>query len=392
MELVYRSLVRDTLIPSDPRVVAEAALAAMSAGSQLLPPGFGQDIGSDGARLAAHLPGDGRLWAVLEAMGRAADKPHTGLMDPVRGAGLGALQTGRPRVTPGFGLARQPDGGLAVVDVAQGGSAESSGLEAGDLIVAIDGVPPRASGLEVLRFYSAPVGRRFTLSIERADEQIELDLVLEPGEVSGVTWRRLGDGVSYVNIRWFATSDDPQFDTATLVRCALSDLAPTEDRGLVVDLRFGMGGSLRAVREIISMLTGADEAVAFRDKDGELQQYPRVGDQVTYAAPIAVLVNEQSTSAAEFLAVGLEELASAQLVGTPTSGGLNILTLVPLTDEYQLVLPGAAGLGPRSLATRPGHRLEPTALVPNPTPEDIVAGRDAQLEAARLRVLREHTD
>ena len=82
---------------------------------------------------------------------------------------------------------------------------------------------------------------------------------------------------------------------------------------------------------------------------------------------------------------GAQQLCAwrAALVGTPTSGGLNYLRFVDLCEGYVLALPGAPGLGPRSLTTWSGHRRESTIHVPNPGVSQLVAWVDAQLEAAR---------
>jgi len=109
------------------------------------------------------------------------------------------------------------------------------------------------------------------------------------------------------------------------------------------------------------------------EPNGEPVLYSRVGERVWPDLPIAVLMNEQSNSAAETLALGLEELTGAALVGAATSGGLNTLRMVDLHDGYKLVLPDKVSVGPRTLAPRPGYKLEPTVAVPNPSADDVRA-------------------
>src|SRR5690606_28991950 len=282
---------------------------------------------------------------------------------------------------------RQPDDSLAVADVDPRGSAYAGGLRPGDLITAIDGAPPRASGLEIMRFCSAAPYESLALQVDRGGRSLAIELVMRPGTVPVVTQRTLPGGVGYVNVRWFASSEDASSDAAASVRSALATFVTQSAPGVVIDLRAGIGGSLKAVVSIISAMTDASSVVASLDAEGTPNELPRSGERIWPDLPIAVIVNEQSTSAAEFLAIGLEELAGAALVGTPTSGGLNYLRFVDLGEGYALALPGAPGLGPRSLTTRPGHRLEPTIHVPNPSASDLHADVDAQVEAARQWVL-----
>lgn len=402
--LVYQSLVRDSLLPSEPAVIARAALTADAAyraseraeftsgavgepGSTCsLPSWFGHDADGDAVWLSDQLNGSGPLWHVFRAMTLAADKPHTGLIDGARAAVIASLQNGTPQVAPGFAVWQQQGGTLVVADVHPAGSAHASGLLPGDVIEAIDGVVPRASGLEILRFYAAQTGTSVELSASRAGRPLRIDLVLRSGDVPVVTHEVLSGGVGYVNVRWFATSSDADRDAAAVVRSALVALAAESMAGVVFDLRSGMGGSLKAVIDIVSALSEATTVVAVQE-DGRPVEHARSGECIWTGARVAVLVNEQSTSAAEFLAVGLEECAGAVLVGAPTSGGLNLLRFEELADGYKLVLPAVAGLGPRSLATRAGHRLEPTIAVPNPNPDDSAAAVDGQLEAARRWVV-----
>ena len=103
---------------------------------------------------------------------------------------------------------------------------------------------------------------------------------------------------------------------------------------------------------------------------------------------MVVLVNEQTISAAELLALALVELADAELVGASTAGGLNEFRQMELADGYRLVVPFRAAVGPRSREPRPGHRLEPQVRVVNARPVELAAGLDPQLETARRRVLR----
>ena len=416
---VYRSLTRDTLLPSDPLVVGQAALDAIielrslqpcdasgstqvSAAEVPSPPdvaptdprtdarpldGFGDDVDRDAAWLAGLLPAGTAPWPVLQRMADAADKPHTNVVLASAMEGIGALQQGAARTTPGLGMWLQDGGSLVVARVDPGGSAEACGLRRGDLVRTLGGEPPRPSGLHQIKLFSAEEGSRMELLMERDGIRRSVWLTFRLGSVVSLSERLLQGPVGYVEIPWFATTDDPARDTGALVRAALTRFIDAGARGLVVDLRSGMGGSGRAVRDILSAVTTAETVVALSELGGKPETYDRTGERIWPDLPVAVLINEQTTSAAEMLGVGLQELAGATLLGAPTSGGLNTLRVEPLADGYVLVLPDGIMLGPASLAPRPGYRLEPDIPLGNPTAVDIAAGRDAQLEAARRWLL-----
>src|SRR5690606_37566648 len=111
--------------------------------------------------------------------------------------------------------------GMVVARVDAGGSAAASGLARGDLVVGIDGARPRPSGQHAAPLHGAPEGTLVALDIERGGRELALTLRLGPGPVVPLTPRLLDGGVGYLDITWFASSDDPSYDTAALVRSAL---------------------------------------------------------------------------------------------------------------------------------------------------------------------------
>jgi C-terminal processing protease CtpA/Prc len=213
-------------------------------------------------------------------------------------------------------------------------------------------------------------------------------LELAPGTVPCVTERRLDGGVGHVRVRWFAAAADQRSDAGALARAALEGLAADGAPGVVIDVRSGLGGMLSAANAIVSALCDDDVVGADRDASGAVRTHPRMGSACWLGATVVVLVNEQTISAAEWLALALEELAGAVLVGTPTAGGMTALRFVELADGYRLALPSGAMLGPRTREPRPGYRLQPHVHAANPTAGELAAGVDPALDLALRTVQR----
>jgi hypothetical protein len=387
--VVYRALVRDSLVPSDANRIGRSAVAAIARRGVdvVLPPDFGADVERDAAFLAQSLPSEGPWWDVLTAMAWDSGVAHTAVTDAGFPARMMARLRGEPLTAPGFFLCRQSDGRLAVADVDPAGSGHACGLRAGDVVLTVDGRPARRANSEVLPFYTASPGARFDLAIERDGVHRQLLLELLPGDVPCVTERRLAGAVGHLRIRWFATSQDPRHDVGALARLAVASMVADGAAGIVIDVRSGLGGLLSAANDVISLLCDAAILGAHRTADDTVQTYPRTGPIAWPDARVAVLVNEQTISAAEYLALGLEELAGATLVGTPTAGGLNAIRFIDLADGYRLALPSETTIGPRSRAARPGFRLQPRAYAANPTVRELAAGVDPALETARRAIL-----
>ena len=392
MGVVYRALVHESLVPSSAAVIGRAALDAIArrerTTAEALPRDFGADLDRDAAFLERALPGAGPWWDVFKAMAWDSHMAHTAVNHQAFVTGMQARVRGEPLAAPGFFLWRQGDGRLAIADLDPAGSGHACGLQAGDVVLEVDGRPAGRANSEVLPFYAAPAGASFDLTIERDGTRRGARLELAATDVPCVTERRLDGGVGHLRVRWFAASNDARQDAGALARRAVEAMAADGAPGIVIDVRSGIGGQLSAANTIISLLCDATVVGAHRYENGAVETYERNAPMAWPGATVAVLMNEQTVSAAEYLALGLEELAGAVLVGTETAGGLNGLRFIDLADGYRLALPHGTAIGPRSREARPGFRLQPRVPAANPTVRELAAGIDPALETARRTVLR----
>ena len=384
LRTAYLALVQESIVPADPRTIATAALEVMSP-SIALPTGFGADARRDAEWLSAQASGVVAPWDTINAMARAAATAHVGLVTPGLRRGMRALGGGRPLSTPGFGVHRLNDGRTVVIDVIRGGSAELSGLRAGDVLTRIGDERVARQSTVVMPLIARAAGDLVLLEIERDRKAMRIELRLVDANQSSVDSRLLDDGLAYVRIRWFSQSDDPMRDTASLARAAFKSLAEQGARGLVLDLRSALGGI-------------GDVAVASALADGEVVYYlqqpmtqppepvRRKGARVWPERPIVLLVNEQTISAGEALALSLRELTHCLIVGRTTAGGLTEFSAVKLSAEYALIVPTGHVLGPVTRADLPGHAVRPDIELQNADVDDLVHGRDPQLQAARSAV------
>jgi len=388
MRTVYLGLVRDSIVPADPRVVALAALAKLAAlapeRTRPLPAEFGTDFGRDADWLAQRVADLQTPWPVLDTMARAAATAHVGLASPQRRRGIGALMSGKPRAAPGFNLYPLADGRLVVFDVIPGASAEASGLRAGDVLHRIDGVP--AARVDVFLLNALPIGVELKLDIERAGRPTTILLRLIQADVAPVESRLLDDGIGYVFVRWFAGSDDAAHNTADLARRAFIALAAQDARGLIIDLRSALGGSGEVA--MASALCDGDVIYSIQQPlSAPARAVKREGERIWPDRPIVVLINEHLVSAGEALALSVRELAHAKIVGQTTGGGLTEMSFLPLADGYALTIPSGVVLGPVSGKDQPGHAIEPDIEVPNRSIEELLSGRDPQMDTARAALL-----
>ena len=182
--------------------------------------------------------------------------------------------------------------GLYILGVEAGGPAEAAGLEAGEVITAVDGVT-----LEVL----GEDGAARTVEVERAE------LKNDPVES-----RMLEGKVGYVRLLNFYDHSAQRLEEA------VTQLREQGAEALVFDMRNNGGGYLSQLTDMLDFLLPEGPIFISRDRAGHEEITNSDADCVEL--PMAVLVNADTYSAAEFFAAELQEQGAAVIVGEPTSG------------------------------------------------------------------------
>ena len=166
-----------------------------------------------------------------------------------------------------------------------------------------------------------------------------------------VTAEDLPGNLGYVRIANFT---DP--NAVAEVRRALQKMS--EKEGLVLDLRGNTGGLARSADEVADLLVGpGTETGSDVGPDGSA---PRVtkGEGAVTKAPITVLVDAQTASAAERLAGSLESAGRATLVGESTFGKGEFQNSRVLTGGWTVLVSAGEALGPNGQPIQ-GHGLKP---------------------------------
>lgn len=204
--------------------------------------------------------------------------------------------------------------GLLVESVVAGGPADQAGLKAGDTILSVDGTAltqeNRQKGTELTR---GPEGSSVVLSIRRTDgTETELTVVRARVEEHPVSYQLLEDGTGLVTIRNFNSR------CADEAIAAVDDLAGQGASRLVFDVRNNGGGYLDELTKLLDHLL--PEGIIFRSEDKAGHKEAVESDASCVKLPMAILVNGNTYSAAEFFAAELQEMHWGVIIGTPTYG------------------------------------------------------------------------
>lgn len=255
--------------------------------------------------------------------------------------------------------------------------ADKAGIQAGDIVIAVDGQPTLGLGLyEAIGLIRGPAGSQVTLTIGRAgvDEPFDVTVTRAKIEIPIVESKMLSGDIAYISLFEFSTPATKRMEMA------LEDLLAQKPKGLVLDLRDNPGGFLQQAIEVSDLFMPAGVVLIERTSDGQEEIFRATSKGVAQDIPLVVLVNSGSASASEIVAGALQDSGRAKLVGEQTFGKGSVQLPQRLSNGAELRVTIARWFTPNDRAIH-GQGLKPdieAAL----TAEDAKAGRDPQLDRA----------
>ncbi|MBP7167164.1 MAG: S41 family peptidase [Bacteroidia bacterium] len=226
---------------------------------------------------------------------------------------------------------------VIITDPYAGFPAQKGGLQAGDIIRAIDGKAIKGKKYdEVSRMLKGQPNTPISITVERSGESQPLvrSLVREEITIPNVPYYGMIDQQQgYIRLGSFTD------DAAKEVKAAMEDLVQKKGaKGVILDLRGNPGGLLNEAVDIVNVfIDKGQEVVSTRGKIKEWDKIYRSQHPATdNKTPIVVLVNSGSASASEIVSGALQDLDRAVIVGQRTFGKGLVQTTRPLTYNAQL--------------------------------------------------------
>ena len=216
-------------------------------------------------------------------------------------------------------------GGMRVEEVAAGGPAEEAGIRVGDLLLAVEGEDVLPLGIDGTRnLVRGEEGTHVNMHFSRNGTEYDVSVERRSIETPVVTGELLDGSIGYVKIDNF--DERSAAETIAFVK----DLIGQGAEALLCDVRFNPGGYADELVKVLDYLL--PEGDLFRSVDYAGREEVDTSDASCVELPMAVLVNEDSYSAAEFFAAALQEYEWATIVGSQTYGKGNFQTAFYLSD------------------------------------------------------------
>jgi len=267
-------------------------------------------------------------------------------------AGLGVVVTSR-------------DQQLVVIAPIDDTPAAKAGLKPGDVILKIDGAPVDPQDVETsIDKLRGKAGSKITLTLvhdQAGSMPITKTLTRALISMTSVHMRDIEPGYVYIRISQF------QSDTARDLDSKLEQLIARDGqpKGIILDLRSNPGGLVMAATGVADAFLEGGLIVSTRGRvEGSDMSFRAHPGDLAKGAPMVVLVNHGTASAAEILSGALKDHHRALIMGQRTFGKGVVQTVMQVDANHVLKLTTARYYTPDGTSIQ-AEGITPDIIIPD---------------------------
>jgi len=292
--------------------------------------------------------------------------PHSAYVDS---SDFDALQETTTGQFGGLGVeVGRENGYIKVISPIDDTPADRAGIQAGDLIIRIDGKPLREMlPEEAAQLMRGDPGTEVTITVAREGmEPFDLSIVREVIAIASVRSRVLEPGYGYIRISQF------RVNTGNELEEEIEKLYEDNDglKGMIVDLRNNPGGVLQASVNVVDTFISQGRIVYTEGRlEGKNMSFSANRKTVASDVPLVVLINNGSASASEIVAGALQDHGRAIIMGTRSFGKGSVQTVLPLDEERAIKLTTSLYFTPK------GRSIQAQGIVPDIIVDDAFVTR-----------------
>lgn len=310
----------------------------------------------------------------IDGMVKSLNDPHSNYLSPKMYKTL-MEQTEGSFAGIGVVMGMDNEQKIHIVGIMENSPGQKAGLQEGDEILAVDGVPVTQMAFdEVATHVRGQAGTDVVLTIMRDNANQDITITRDNIKLKTVGHKMLDNNIGYIQIVSFSE------DTANEFNEAYNDLKNQSMKALVLDLRNNPGGLLTTCVEIAKKLVPKGEIVSIVDKQGNKETYSSSLEAPEY--PLVVLINKNSASASEILSGAIQDTKAGTIIGNTSYGKGSVQTILPMFEDDAVKLTIAKYYTPS------GRSIDGTGITPDIEINlDENATSDTQLDKA-LEVLK----
>lgn len=226
-------------------------------------------------------------------------------------------------------------GGIYITGIMDASPALDAGLSVGDVITSVEGIEVTASTYtQAVLAVKGQVGDKRTITVKRAPDysaEETITITLRKITEATVEYDLINSSIAYIKISQFNTPTADEF--ASALASARADGAEY----YIFDVRSNPGGNLDDITAVLDMLLPQGPIVRIESADGT-EQIITSDEENRLDAPMAVLINGSTASAAELFTSALRDYEKATTVGTNTFGKGTMQTVKLLSDGSGVVI------------------------------------------------------
>ncbi len=294
------------------------------------------------------------IYGAIQGLLNTTNDRYT-FFSPPRDAEYNRVQTAGEFGGIGAYVGTTQEGELVITNVFDDMPAQEAGLQADDVIRAVDGIEiagwPQEDALALLR---GEIGTEVVLTIYRAEQNEEFEVALTRArvELPTVIAETYGD-IGYIQLLIFNGNA-----TSALER-EITAMQEQGSQGLILDLRSNPGGLLDQAVSVSDLFLRAGLVVTQRNRDGSKRDYMSDNGDLAEEIPLVVLMDKDSASASEVVAGALRDRERAILIGQTSFGKGSVQHVFDLKDGSQIRITAAVWFTPDET------RIDGQGLVPD---------------------------
>lgn len=286
-------------------------------------------------------------------------------------------------------VVREDGTGEDIIEVKPGSSAQEAGILPGDTLIKVNGTSIAGMDTDqVAALVRGEEGTSLTVTVLRDGAEMDFTLKRQTIQVQVATGELLEGNIGLIKIANFNSN------CAKETIAAIEQLQEQGADKLIFDVRNNPGGYVNEMLKVLNYLL--PEGVLYRDLDYRGNEGEKRSDAACLELPMAVLVNGNSYSAAEFFAACLQEKDWATVVGEKTTGKGHYQNTIRLEDGSAVNLSTGKYFTPNGINLTETGGIVPDVIetVDKETAALIYAGtvpaaEDAQIQAA-VKYLQEN--